>query len=101
MRFRYSSWILVKLIIVASVASGPVLGLSIQGDPELLKTVATRNRANYEALLTWAGEATEEITSTRGDGYDYLVRSDVTFAYDRARTAVRLHRGLEELHVPG
>jgi len=68
----------------------------IQGDVELLKTVALKNKANFESLLTWKGEAFEERTSTRGDWYEFMIKNKCTFAYDQLGDAVRWNKEPQE-----
>ncbi|MBN2183391.1 MAG: redoxin domain-containing protein [Sedimentisphaerales bacterium] len=63
---------------------------------ELLKTVALKNKANFDSILTWKGEAFEERTSTRGDWYDYMMKNKCTFAYDQLRDAVRWNKEPQE-----
>jgi len=79
---------LTMLTIVVSLTPLPCLA-GIQGDVELLKTVALRHKANFESILTWKGEAFEERTSTIGDWFDSMIKNKCTFAYDQLRGAVR------------
>ena len=82
---------LITFTIMASEASLPCLA-GIQGDVELLKTVALRHKANFESILTWKGEAFEERTSTIGDWFDSMTKNKCTFAYDQLQDAVRWNK---------
>lgn len=69
---------------------------AIHGDVELLKTVARQHKANLESLLTWKGEVFEEIISTRGDKYDYMMKNKCIFAYDHLQNAIRWNKQPQE-----
>jgi len=72
----------------------------IQGDVELLKTVALRHKANFESILTWKGEAFEERRSTKKvDNYDYMLGSKLTFSYDQLQNSVRWNREPQEFRA--
>jgi len=86
---------LTMLTIVVSLTPLPCLA-GIQGDVELLKTVALRHKANFESILTWKGEAFEERTSTIGDWFDSMIKNKCTFAYDQLRGAVRWNKDPQE-----
>jgi len=87
---------LTMLTIVVSLTPLPCLA-GIQGDVELLKTVALRHKANFESILTWKGEAFEERRSTKKeDNYDYMLNSKLTFVYDQLQNAVRWNREPQE-----
>ena len=87
--------ILAVLTTMLSLTPFPCLAL-IHGDVELLKTVALQHKANFESLITWKGEALEEMISTRGDNYDYMVRSKCIFAYDKLQNAARWNKQPQE-----
>jgi len=94
-RGTYMVTIMTMLTIVAALMPFPCLAL-IHGDAGLLKTVALRNKANFESLMTWKGEAFEETISTRQDSYDYMLRSKCTFAYDQLQNAARWNKEPQE-----
>jgi len=87
--------ILIVLTVALSLAPLPSLAV-VHGDVELLKTVALQHKANFESLLTWKGEAFEEVIGKRGDEYDYMLRSRCRFAYDQLQQAVRWNKEPEE-----
>jgi hypothetical protein len=98
MRHRYLPAVLGELMIFAAAATPPALGNIFEGDVELLKKAALLHKANSDSLLTWKGQATEEITATGGGHPDYLVRNKITFAYDQIRNAVRWNTDPQEFH---
>ena len=85
----------IMLLLILTMKPFPTFAI-IQGDVELLKTVAMKNKANFESLLTWKGEAFEERTSTQGDWYDYMMKNKCTFAYDKLQEAVRWNKEPQE-----
>jgi thiol-disulfide isomerase/thioredoxin len=87
--------LLAVLTIMQSLTPFPCLAV-LHGDVELLKTVAQHHKANFGSLMTWKGEAFEEVLSTRGDNYDYMVRSKCTFAYDKSQNAARWNKQPQE-----
>jgi hypothetical protein len=102
MRYRYLSAVLGELMIFAAAAAPPALGNTFEGDVELLKKAALLHKANFDSLLTWKGQATEEITGTGGGRPDYLARNKITFAYDQMRNAVRWNKDPQEFKAgPG
>lgn len=86
---------LTMLTIVVSLTPLPCLA-GIQGDVELLKTVALQHKANFESILTWKGEAFEERTSTIGNWFDSMIKNKCTFAYDQLQDAVRWNKEPQE-----
>jgi len=95
---RHTTSIITSLItftIVVSLTPLPCLA-GIQGDVELLKTVALQHKANFESILTWKGEAFEERTSTIGDWFDSMRKNKCTFAYDQLQDAVRWNKDPQE-----
>jgi hypothetical protein len=99
MRHRYLPAVLGELMIFAAAATPPALGNIFEGDVELLKKAALLHKANFDSLLTWKGQATEEITATGGGRPDYLARNKITFAYDRVHNAVRWDKDPQEFHA--
>jgi len=87
--------IITMLTIVLSLAPPTCLAV-LRGDVELLKIVALKHKANFESLVTWKGEAFEEVIATRGDNYDYMLRNNCTFAYDKLRDAARWSKQPQE-----
>jgi hypothetical protein len=85
------------LTMLVLLASSPAWAV-VHGDVDLLKRVAMLYKANFESLLTWRGEAREEIMATQGDRYDYLLRNDCTFVYDQLRDAARWNKEPQEHH---
>ena len=83
---------LVTLMLLMSMPSFA----AVQGDVELLKTVAERHKANFEAILTLKGEALETRTSTRGDWYDLTIKNKCTFAYERLQDVARWNKYPQE-----
>jgi hypothetical protein len=83
------------LTIVVALTPFPCLAV-VHGDVELLKTVALQHKANFGSLATWKGEAFEEMLSTRGDDYDYLLRNKCIFAYDQLQNAARWNKQPQE-----
>jgi len=88
----------VSLMILTSALTLPSFPChaGVQGDLELLKTVALEHKANFESILTWKGDAFEERTSRKGDNYYYLLKNKCTFAYDQLQQAVRWNRDPQE-----
>ena len=71
----------------------------VHGDAELLKNVALLHRGNFESILTLKGQAIEEMTSTQGDSYDYMISNRCTFVYDQVSGAVRWNKQTEKNHL--
>jgi hypothetical protein len=90
----------IVLAIIVLLRPFPCLSGGIKGDRELLKTVAQKHKANFESILTWKGEAFEERRSTKKvDNYSYMLKSKITFVYDRSRYASRWNREPQEFHA--
>ena len=70
----------------------------IQGDIELLKTVALANQANYESILTWKSDVSEEIISSTGDNYEQTLKAQCEMAYDQLKQAVRWNKTPKEFY---
>lgn len=88
--------ILTMLAIVLSLTAFPCLG-GLHGDVELLKTVALTHKANFESLMTWKGEAFEELIATcENPRKDYMLRNKCTFAYDKSQNAARWNKEPQE-----
>ncbi len=87
---------LVVVLLILVMKSLPTFA-GVQGDAELLKTVALKHKTNLESILTWKGEAFEERTSTIGDSYEYMLKNKCTFAYDQLQQAVRWNREPQEI----
>jgi hypothetical protein len=60
----------------------------LQGNAELLLTVAKQYRANLDRLQTWQGHVQSSHRSTDGNE-QILVESQIDFAYDRKNSASR------------
>jgi hypothetical protein len=88
----------IVFISVVSLTSQSCLAI-VKGDAELLKVVALKHKSNFEALLTWKGEAFEERTSTQGDTYNYMLKSKFTLAYNQLQNAVRWNMEPQEYHA--
>ena len=83
------------ILLILTIESLPAFAI-VHGDVELLKTVALKHKANLESLLTWKGDAFEEIISKRGDSYDYMIKNKCIFAYDRLQNAIRWNKEPQE-----
>jgi hypothetical protein len=86
---------LVLILLILTIKPFPTFAI-VHGDVELLKTVALKNKENFESLLTWKGEAFEERTSIQGDWYDYMMKNKCIFAYDHLQNAVRWNKKPQE-----
>jgi hypothetical protein len=86
---------LVLILLILTINPLSVFAV-VHGDVELLKTVALKNKANFESLLTWKGEVFEERKSTTGDWKDYMLNNKCIFAYDRLQNAVRWNKEPQE-----
>ncbi len=85
----------IMLIIPILLTSLPC-SAEIQGDKELLKTVALANKANFESILTWRSDVYEEQKATEGDSYKRTLNSQCIMVYDQLKQAVRWNKTPKE-----
>lgn len=89
-----SSMLMVYLVITSFPCSA-----EIQGDKELLKTIALANKANFESILTWKSDVNEERKLTIGDSFQRILNSNCEMVYDQLEQAVRWNKTPQEYFI--